>query len=127
MTREEIKTYLAVGSTRSVCVDKSFVEQLPWYVRTVTIWRDWIVSIKFEPYGYDEAGVYFSGRFQSLDEIVATLEDYLNQPIVQWHNHTASGNYPDEPIVNRPNMSWEEIKAIARTLLPSTGNFVEMK
>jgi hypothetical protein len=127
MTREEIDRHLATGSTRSVCIDKSIVEQLPWYVRTVTIRRNWVVFINFKPYGFDEMGVYFQGSFESFEAMQTTLEHYLGKPLSEWHNYTASGNYPDEPVNERPKMTWDEIKAVARTLRPSQGNFIEIK
>jgi hypothetical protein len=123
MTLEEIKRHLNVGVFKSVCVDISLVSQLPHYVRKVIIRRNNVVWIRFYNYGYDEGGIGFEGIFEPLEKLIEALEDYLGKPLVDWHNFSASGNYPDLPVSEKVEMSWDEIKAVARTLVPKTGDF----
>jgi uncharacterized protein YfkK (UPF0435 family) len=123
MTIEEIQKYLNVGAFKSVCVDISHVTELLHYVRKVIIRRHNIVWIKFYNYGYEEGGIAFEGKFGSLKELIEALEEYLGKPFSDWHNFSSSGNYPDPPVNEKSQMSWEEIQAIAKALVPEKGNF----
>jgi hypothetical protein len=123
MTTNEIQKHLNVGAFKSVCVDISHVIELPHYVRKVIIRRQNVVWVEFYHYGYDEGGIAFEGKFESLEQLVEPLEEYLNKPLSGWHNFSDSGNYPDPPISEKAQISWEEMQAIAKTLVPKKGNF----
>jgi hypothetical protein len=95
MTKNEIERHLVAGSTKSVKVDVSLVDEYPGFVRTVTIADGNEVRVDFEQYGYDEAGAYFKARFESLDDAIQAVERYLNKQLSDWTNFTKTGEYPE--------------------------------
>lgn len=61
MTKEEIQTYVDLGSGHTVCVDIGLAREFPGYVRKVCIHPQNRVSIEFDVYGHDEGGILLGG------------------------------------------------------------------
>jgi len=119
MTREEIQTYVQFGRTKTLRVDSSIVQAYPSFVREVRIRRDYGVEIEFLPYGHDEGGLLFQTSFQTLDELVANLESYLEKPISTWVNFNQSGEYPErQENISDQNLSWHDLEMLFRKLVP---------
>jgi hypothetical protein len=96
VNRDAIDRYLHFGD-RALEVDVSLAAEFPGYVRTVALFGPAGVRVEFEPHGLDEGGATFEGRFGSLDEAIAAVEEYLGEPLWAWHNYSASGEYPHRP------------------------------
>ena len=96
MTKEEILSYLSVGSTRSVCVDCSLSKIYPNTVRTITITNKANIIIEFDTYGYDEGGVNITIKYNNINILIQYLEKYLDLKLEHWENFTKSGKYPEK-------------------------------
>lgn len=122
----EIKKYICVGKSRSVCVDILNTDKFPGYVRTVTIYSDYRVNIVYNVYDMNEGGPSFWGKFESLKETVDTLEEFLGKPISDWENFSKTGRYPESPSSIDLSVSHKKMKqAILNNdiLTPQKGNF----
>lgn len=94
VTIDELDRCLKLSRWHKIVLDRSLVETIPGYVRTVTLLRELDVLVEFEPYGLDEAGVYFRGRYESLASAIEALEAYLCLPLERWRDFNC---YPEEP------------------------------
>jgi hypothetical protein len=120
MNQAEILSHLKVGRSKSVCVDRSIVAELPQFIRKVDIFHPARVRIGFYNYGHDESGLLFSHEFTSLEDAISFLEIYLKTPILSWENVTKTGFYPSKPLdAVIPELSWSEIKTLLAKTVPA--------
>ena len=97
MTREEILRYIKLGRGKEICVDESVAPVLLDHIRRTCLSKgskkSFRASIYFLPPTLDEtdATLTASREFDDLDELIKTLEHYLNQPMGIWENVNASG------------------------------------
>jgi len=93
MNIDEIKNYIANGS---ICVDISIMPQYSGFVRKIIFYIRNRVCVEFVGYsvGNNESGYEFCCTFLTLEDAVASIEDYLNKPVKNWTNHTKTGDFP---------------------------------
>src|SRR5688572_11190565 len=93
MNINEIKNYIANGR---VCIDIS-ITQYSGFVRKIIFYFGNRVCIEFVGHLIDdsESGYEFCHTFLSPEDAVASIENYLNQPIKDWTNYTKTGDFPE--------------------------------
>ena len=91
---EKIGNYLDNSSNKSVQVDIS-ISAYPGFVREVKLTPSG-VYVSYFPWGLNEAGVKFLGKYVSLDSLVKCLEDFIGKPVNQWFNYKKYDGYPEE-------------------------------
>lgn len=123
MTSDEIKTYTSLGRNHSVCIDISFVAEIPGVLRHIEIYRNNLVWICFKSYGLDEGGASYKGKFSSLEDLVLALELYLNNPISEWKNYSKTGEYPEKIRFDPIEMNYKTFLLVTSKLLPKQGDF----
>ena len=75
------------------------------------------MRVAYEPWGYDEAGLYLFGEYADLDSTIEAVERFLGLPLLEWENYTRSGGYPPEPI--RRELCFDRLRAdFAARILP---------
>jgi hypothetical protein len=109
VTLEEIKARLVVGRSKAVVVDISLVPEVPGFVRTVIIRPQYEVEVEFNSYGLNEGGACFVGEFDTLQNAVASVEEYLGVPYSEW---VAEHEYPRESPSIKPSDA-ENLLALA--------------
>jgi hypothetical protein len=114
-----------VGRNRSVCVGLALEPRLPGYVRRGSIARPARVIVEFEPHERDEGEIRFVADFDALEPAISFLESFLETPLSDWENFTATGRYP-EPESFSGTSTWEEVQRIAATLIPRDPLFVQV-
>lgn len=124
MSIDEIKNYIANGS---VCVDVS-TTQYSGFVRKIAFYSRNRVCIEFVGYLIDdsESGYEFCHSFLSVEDAVASIEDYLNKPVETWTNHTKTGDFPlmKFPIdLKEGHKKLREDIIDKKILIPKIGNF----
>jgi hypothetical protein len=125
MTKSELIQILSFGREHACCVDLQHVPAAPGYVRTTTIHEDLRVSIEFDVWGLDEAGLYYWGKFENIELLISCLEEYLSRPIEQWR---ALGPYeylptPRETGTAESHRLFKDFLASGQALVPTSGNF----
>jgi hypothetical protein len=123
MTSEELARVLSFGSTHSCCVDVREVAGAPGYVRMVTLCEGNRVNIEFDVWGLDEGGLYFWGQFGTFDQMLRTIEDYLQRSIQEWQPEP---EYPPRAPETGTAESHRRFRALLTNggpPLPSLGNF----
>lgn len=93
MNVDEIKNYTSYGR---VCVDISIMPQYSGFVRKITFYSKNRVCVEFVGHSIDdnESGYEFCYTFLSLEDAVKSIEDYLDNPVENWTNHTKTGDFP---------------------------------
>ena len=95
MSKEEIIKYINLSRYKCVCVEVRLAPEFPGFVRSIIIKPHNIVRIEFDSYGIEEGGIYYTGKYPSLDALVESLENYLSVPLEKWENCTKTGSYPE--------------------------------
>jgi len=118
MQRADIERYLHARLGHSVIVDVREVEDAPGNVRTVTIHRDYKVTIEYETsksYAEGESeggGLKYIGQYLSLDDLIVDLEEYLEAKMQQWRNFTSEPLSPaslDDPDSVKSQQYFEDL------------------
>jgi hypothetical protein len=97
MTREDILRYINLGRGKEICVDESVAPVLLGHIRRICLSKgskkSFRTSIYFLHPMLDETDATLAASRESddLDELIATLEQYLNQPMETWENVNTSG------------------------------------
>ncbi len=97
MNYNEIESYLTVGSTKSLCVDRKLSIKYQGFVRDLTIVDKLKVSIEYNTYGYNEGGLTIILLYNSQEKLIDSLEKFIGTTMDEWENITRSGFYPDSP------------------------------
>ena len=108
MDREELDRYLAAAMGHSIMVSVTEPPDLPGFVRTVLVHQDLHVTIEWDVAhlyvdGNPEGpfGPKATGRHATIEDLIATLEAYLDQPFSAWRNFTR------DPLVPTSTADWE--------------------
>lgn len=93
MRLEELHRYAEYGRLYGVRVDVRLMPEYPGFWRTVSFHKRQRVIIEFHACGagQDEAAFEFVAAFSSLDEAVASVEQYLHAPLQDWTNFNRTG------------------------------------
>lgn len=124
MDLSEIARYLNVGLAHSVTIDVREIEAAPGVLRVVTIRRGNSVTIEYEPAleyvtgDFEGGGLKYVASYDTLEDAVRDLEEYLGTPVEGWRNFTRN---PYEPtIVEQPdalkNQQFFEAQVRARSI-----------
>jgi hypothetical protein len=125
VTPEELVRSLSVGLTHSCCVDIRHVPEAPGYVRTTTLHDGNRVNIEFDVWGMHEGGLYFWAKFETLDQIVSCIEDYLETPISDWRA-VGPDDYPTRPLETGTPESHRRFRELLESggpAMPACGDF----
>lgn len=98
MTKDEILQWFAV-KRGAVCVDRRAVDELPGYLRHVTLRAPAQVEVEFLWHTVDEGGPTFVADAGDLDVAIVSLEKYLGMPLEEWENFSTSDRYPELPAI----------------------------
>lgn len=114
-----------VEAAGQLVLDVSLSEELPGYVRSVSLRRGKRVAVEFDQYGHDEGGVYFLADFSSFASAVAALESFLGKSASAWRS--CETDYPPPPADLRPGRESHDMVVAAlrndRIQLPSGARF----
>jgi hypothetical protein len=97
MEISDIINYIALGSSKRICIRRDLLKEYPGYVRDISILEPKTVLIEFSVYNYDDGGLNLKFFYEDWNLLINSLENYLNQPIQEWENFNKSGNYPSYP------------------------------
>lgn len=125
MTKTELLDILSIGAEHACCVDVQNVPAVRGYVRTTTVHEYLRVSIEFDVWGLDEGGLYYWGKFATIELLVSSLEAYLGRPLNQWRP-LGQLDYPPRPPETGTAQSHRLFKALlasGRPLAPWDGEF----
>lgn len=132
MDHDELRRYLDVSLAHSAVVDVREIPEAPGYLRTITVHNDYGVTIEFETclqyvQGDWEGGILkYIGRYDTLEDVINDLEQYLGKPITAWQNYTRDPYEPkklDEPDYESCKKYFEELVRSRRMDLPPRGDF----
>ncbi len=127
----EIERLLNVSLVHSVEVDVREVNEAPGNLRTVTIYEDH-VTIEFETcvdyvHGTGEGyGLKYTGQYETFDECIRSLEDYLGKRMSEWSNYTETPYEPkilDQPDPAANQRYFEGLVRDRKMRLPTGGDF----
>lgn len=118
MRIDELESYINVGRDRSACVDITSLTDIPGYVRSVTIHKDYLVTIRYRRYGASEGGVSYSKKYRIIERMIKELERFLNKPLEDWENFNKTGRYPELLHSEQEMPSFEELKQITQQKVP---------
>ena len=93
MDTKEIQQYLADGSSKSVCINRRLMNEYVNTVRDIYILQGNRLRLEFICYGNEDGGLTYYLHYTNLDDLVASLEAYLETNISDWVNCTQTGNY----------------------------------
>lgn len=97
MELSDIKRYLAVGASRTVTIYCELCREYIGYVQTITIMSERLVQIEYEVYGYDEAGITYSIKYNDFGTLIKSLQEYLGKSYTEWNIINRTGYYPGKP------------------------------
>ncbi len=101
MDINEVNRYLNTGSTKSICVDRRLSNKYIGFVRDVIILENCRVNLEFNTYGYDEGGLEVEFTYDNFNELINSLEVFIEKEIADWNNVNRTGYYPNSPgIIN---------------------------
>jgi hypothetical protein len=132
MDYDELRRYLDVSLAHSVVVDVRELSEAPGYLRTITVHQDGRVTIEFPPAreyaqgDFEGGGLKYVGQYETLDELIEVLEEYLGSPVGKWRNFTAAPYEPhtlDEPDSAANIRYFEDLVRTRSVALPSRGHF----
>jgi|GEM_PF-1988717 len=131
MDADEIKRYVEFGKYDGVCVDCKKLIEYPGFVRVIVFKRNNRVSIEFYALIYDAHSTFpeYCCDFQTVDEAIESIENFLGKPIAEWVNYNKSGEYPvyvDDKESEPSEESFRRLERDAidkRIVLPQKGNF----
>jgi hypothetical protein len=73
----EIQKCLAGRSSKSVCIDRCVLTEYVDTVREIYILKENRVRLEFNCNGDEDGGLSYYLKYNNLDDLVASLEDYL--------------------------------------------------
>lgn len=85
MELSDIRRYLAVGASRTVTIYCELCREYIGYVQTITIMSERLVQIEYEVYGYDEAGITYSIKYNDFGTLIKSLQEYLGKSYTEWN------------------------------------------
>ncbi len=127
-----VARYPDVSLAHSVVVDVLEVAEAPGNLRTITIHDGLDVTIEFETCtAYLESdieggGLKYVGHYDTIDDAIADLEDYLGTPVQEWINFTENPYEPtisSEPDPAKNLRYFEDLVRQRRMILPKRGGF----
>ena len=95
MNIEEIKKYLSLGNTKSVCVNRQLSLYYEGFVIDITIQKDNVLKQEFNTHGFDEGGLVIFFKYENLDNMITSVESYLGKKLADWENISKTGYYPE--------------------------------
>jgi hypothetical protein len=132
MERDELQRYLDVSIAHSVTVDIEEVGEAPGCLRSITIHRDGRVTIEFQRCGeylegdFEGGGLKYVGKYPSIDDAIADLENYLSRPLAAWRNYTCDPHNPLRVAEPDPEANTAYFEGLVRNgamRLPHGGDF----
>ena len=84
MLLEELERIVDQSLSGEAVVDVSAPEEYPGWVRRVIVRQECCLSVEYEQWGIDEGGEYFYGKYETLPELIADVEDFLAKPMSSW-------------------------------------------
>lgn len=106
----ELVSYIEVGMTKPVVVDRVLLEEYGNYMRVIGFLnKDQILISYFYYDGSDEdTGIDINLKYESLDKAIQSIEQFLGVSIDGWENFNRTGNYP-EPWENCVENKWNNL------------------
>ncbi len=132
MNSDEIENYTQLGRCACVCVDMKELPDYLGYVRTIVFYRNNRVCIEFYPLVFDVHNPFidYCCEFNSLENAIDSIGDFLQKPIENWTNYNKKGDFPiyidEESSLNINQESYERLMKDAsdhKINLPRKGNF----
>lgn len=95
MDIEEIMSFIQVGRSKSICVDRCLMKQYPGFVRDIVILDDCILRVEFNVYDSEEGGLIIKIAYKNYDLLINAISQYINNPLERWENISKTGWYPE--------------------------------
>ena len=91
----ELVSYIEVGMTKPVVVDRVLLEEYGNYMRVIGFLnKDQILISYFYYDGSDEdTGIDINLKYESLDKAIQSIEQFLGVSIDGWENFNRTGNW----------------------------------
>ena len=93
----ELVSYIEVGMTKPVVVDRVLLEEYGNYMRVIGFLDKEQILISY--FYYDESdedtGIDINLKYESLDKAIQSIEQFLGVSIDRWENFNRTGNYPE--------------------------------
>ncbi|MFW2095239.1 hypothetical protein ACG9ZL_03245 [Acinetobacter sp. ULE_I057] len=106
----ELVSYIEVGMTKPVVVDRVLLEEYGNYMRVIGFLDKEQILISY--FYYDESdedtGIDINLKYESLDKAIQSIEQFLGVSIDGWENFNRTGNYP-EPLENCVDNKWNNL------------------
>jgi hypothetical protein len=138
MEDREIERYLYASMAHSITVDVQELPDAPGNLRTVTIHQDHHVTIEYQTcrqYAHPdwenhldwEGGLLkYIGQYDSLEDVIRDLENFLGKPWREWTNFTTMPYEPrilDDPDPTANLRYFEGLVRERNVKLPAYGRF----
>jgi hypothetical protein len=132
MNREEVRRYLDVSLAHSIVIDVREVGEAPGYLRSITIHRDYCVTIEFQKCSeyiegdIEGSGLKFVGEYDTLENAIGDLEEFVGQTVEKWVNYTEERYLPVIVVESEPAKNLEYFEHLVRINaipLPERGRF----
>ncbi|MEG0482305.1 MAG: hypothetical protein RR575_08300 [Acinetobacter sp.] len=111
MDMRELMNYIDVGMTKPVIVNRVILEGFGSYMRTIGFYERTKVEVSYFYYdGSDEdTGIDIKLKYDSIENAVASIEQFLRTPLSEWENLNRTGYYP-EPLDYSYEVGWDDLE-----------------